>query len=432
MNVLYITRDGLATDLARQIKKTGHEVKLFIKDERLRNIFDGIIEKTDDWKNELNWVGKSGLIIFDDNGFGLEQEKLRDQGYSVFGGNSKADQLEYKREFTSNIFKKSGINATFLKSFEEPQKAIDYVKENPAKYIIKRDSFNSKFVTFVGEHIDGKDVIEMLENYRKDKILKNQAISIQEKAEGIEIGVGRYFNGNKWIGPIEMNIEHPHLFAGDIGPITEEMGTVCWYTEKETKLYKETLKKIEPFLREINYKGDIGINTIVNNDRLYALETTARLGSPITHVQTLLQKSDWAEFLKAVADGEDFDLKYKKGYGVVISLSVPPFPFQKHFQTDICNGLTIDTSELTEDDWKYVHLDEVIYDQKTASYKVSSQTDGFIMYVTGFDKRSVKKAKEKALKIARKIHLPKMFYRIDIGDKFEKQDKKTLKKWGWI
>lgn len=432
MNVLYVTRDGLATDLARQIKNSGHEVKLFVKDIRLKNIFDGIIEKTDNWENELDWVGKSGLIVFDDNGFGLEQEKLRERGYSVFGGNKAADDLEYRREFTAKIFQESGINTTFLKSFSKPEEAILYVKENPAKYIIKRDGYNSKFVTFIGEEPHGKDVLEMLENYCKDNILKNQAVSIQEKAEGIEIGVGRYFNGQNWVGPIEMNVEHPHLFAGDIGPMTEEMGTVAWYTQKETKLYKETLKKIEPFLRKINYKGDIGINTILNRDKLYALETTARLGSPITHLQTTIQRSDWALFLKAIADGKDFKMKYKKGYGVVISLSVPPFPFQKHFQTDVCNGLTIDTSELTQEDWKNVHLDEVIFDKNSQTYKVSSQTDGFIMYVTGFDKWSVKKAKKKALNIAKKIHLPKMFYRIDIGDKFARQNRKTLKKWGWI
>lgn len=432
MKVLFISSIGLATDLAKQIKNSGHEVKLFVKDIRLKNIFDGIIEKTNNWENELDWVGKSGLIIFDDNGFGSEQEKLRGLGYSVFGGNSIADQIEYNREFTKELFEEYQIISNPLKSFSNLQEAIDYIKNKPRKYTIKREGANSKFITFVGENPTGEDVIEILKNYYNDPILKKQPFSIQEKVDGIEIGVARYFNGQDWIGPIEMNVEHPYLFAGDIGPLTDEMGTVAWYTEKETKLYKETLKKLEPFLRKINYKGDMGINTIINKNGCYALETTPRLGSPITHLQTTIQQSDWALFLKAIADGEDFKMKYKKGYGVVISLSVPPFPFQKHFQTDVCNGLTIDTSELTQEDWKNVHLDEVIFDKNSQTYKVSSQTDGFIMYVTGFDKWSVKKAKEKALAVAKKIHLPKMFYRIDIGDKFAKQNRKTLKKWGWI
>lgn len=432
MRVLYITRDGLASDLARRIKDSGHEVKFFIKEPHLKNIFNGIVEKSHNWEEELEWVGKTGLIIFDDNGFGSVQEELRNKGYSVFGGNITADKLEYDREFATEIFNKYGIYTNPLKSFNNFQDAVGYIRNNPNKYTIKREGINSKFVTFVGEHSEGKDVIEILENYYKDPVLKNQPISLQQKAEGIEIGVGRYFNGQNWVGPIEINIEHPYLFPGDIGPLTEEMGTVGWYTEKENKLYRETLKKLEPFLREIDYRGDIGINTIINNKGVHALETTARLGSPIIHIHTLLQKSDWAEFLKAVADGKDYDLKYKRGYGVVTSLCVPPFPFQKHFKTDVCSGLTIDTSDVSKKDWKYIHLDEMVYDLETRKYKVSDQTNGFIMYVTGYDRWDVKKAKNRSLKVARKIHLPKIFYRIDIGDKFVQENRRKLKNWGWI
>lgn len=447
MRILYITENGLASDLARQMKDAGHEVKFFIKDVRLRNIFDGIVEKTNDWEKELDWVGrnirgtrgkkgqKGGLIVFDDNGFGRDQESLRKMGYSVFGGNVAADKLEYDREFCSKTFKKYKINSNSIRTFTGLREAVNFIEKNPRAYTIKREGANSKFVTFVGEHPRGKDVIEMLENYYKDPLLRTQPISLQQKADGIEIGVGRYFNGRNWVGPIEINVEHPHMFPGNIGPFTEEMGTVAWLTDKENRIYRETLKKITPFLQKINYKGDMAINMIVDGptaDNIYALEMTPRLGSPIIHLHTTLHKTDWAKFMKAIADGENINLQWRRGYGVVISLSVPPFPFQKYFQTDVCSGLTIDMDKLTPEDWEHVHFDEVMFDAQTGKYKVSSQTDGFVMYVTGFDKKSIARAKNRALAIARKIHLPKMFYRIDIGDKFARIDKKRLEKWGWI
>lgn len=432
MRILHISKDGLAGDLARRMSGSGHDVKYYTEDDRKLDIFDNIIEKIYDWRQELGWVGKDGLILFDDNGFGEVQEDLRNKGYSVFGGNTMADKLEYDREFTNKIFNRYGILTNHLKSFKDFKSAVEYVKKNPAPYTIKREGRNSKFVTFVGEHKDGLDVIEMLENYYRDPRLKSEPISIQKKAVGVEVGVARYFNGKKWVGPIEINVEHPHLFAGNIGPLTEEMGTVAWYTENENRLYKETLKKLEPFLKEIDYRGDIGINTIIEGNKIYALETTARLGMPIIHLQTALHISDWADFFKAIADGKDYKLNYQKGYGVVVCLLVPPFPFQKHFMTDVCSGLTIDTNKLTKKDWKNVHLDEVMFDKEKKVFRISEQTDGFIMYVTGVDEKSIKKARDKALNIAKKIRIPKMFYRIDIGEKLEKKDLKILKKNNWI
>lgn len=431
MKVLFISKKGLASNLARLIKKEGHEVLFFMESKKLDNVFDGIVDKTDNWEKELHWVGKDGLIVFDDNGYGKKQDELRVQGYSVFGGCELADKLEYDREFTQDIFNKYDIQTRTVKSFKNLPDAISFITENPTKWILKRDGDNSKFVTYAGERDDARDVLEILNNYAREEKLRDAPISIQKKAEGIEIGVGRYFNGKNFVGPIEMNLEHPRLFAGEIGPFTDEMGTVAWYTDKERRVYKETLAKIEPFLREIDFRGDIGINCIVNETDLVALETTARIGCPIVHLQTEIHESGWAEFMKAIADQEDFILKWRKGAGVVFSISVPPFPFEKHFDTDVCSGLTIYMDELTEKEQKHVHLDEVAYNKDEARYYISRQTDGFVLYVTGFGKK-VTKARKDALNIIKKIKIPKMFYRIDIGEKFDKVDFKKLKKWGWI
>lgn len=431
MKVLFISKKGLASNLARLMKEEGHEVLFFMESKKLYNVFDGIVDKTTNWEEELEWVGKDGLIVFDDNGYGKKQDELRTQGYSVFGGCEMADKLEYDREFTQDIFNKYGIQTRKVKSFKNLPEAISYIENNPAKWILKRDGDNSKFVTYAGEREDAKDVLEILKNYSKEEQLKNAPISIQKKADGIEIGVGRYFNGKNFVGPVEMNLEHPRLFAGEIGPFTDEMGTVAWYTDKEKKVYKETLGKIEPFLREIDFRGDIGINCIVNEEELIALETTARIGCPIVHLQSEIHESGWGEFMKAIADQKDFNLDWKKGAGVVFSISVPPFPFEKHFDTDVCSGLTIYMNDLSKKEQDHVHLDEVAYDKEEDRYYISKQTDGFVLYVTGFDKK-VTKARKHALKIIEKIKIPKMFYRIDIGEKFDKDDHKKLKKWGWI
>lgn len=431
MNILYISKNGMAADLAKKLVAEGCSVKLYIEDKKLKQIFDFIVPKVTNWKKELAWV-KKGLIIFDDCGFGKVQDDLRKKGFNVFGGNALADKIEYDREFTTKIFQKYGIKTFEAKTFQNVLEAAEYAIEHPAQWVIKREGDNSKFVSYVGEDLDGKDVISLLKNYSVIKKINRQPISLQQRAHGIEIGVARYFNGNNWVGPIEMNVEHPHLFSGSIGQFTTEMGTVAWYTEHENNIYKKTLKKIEPMLRESGYKGDIAINCIVNKNDIYALEMTPRLGSPITHLQQELHESPWSEFLMAVAKGQDYKLKYKKGYGVVVTLAVPPFPFQKIFTTGICHGLTLNLNKCSNKDLEHIHFDEISKrtNGENDSYYISGY-DGFVGYVTYSDK-TIRKASERALNTAKKVHVPKLFYRVDIGHNFEDRDLPNLKKWGWL
>ena len=103
MNILFISNNLIAGNLAYLLKKEGNDVKLFIESKHQKNNFDYMVEKTNNWKKELSWVGKDGLIIFDDIGYGKYQEKLRKQGYSVYGGNILSDRLENEREETQNI-----------------------------------------------------------------------------------------------------------------------------------------------------------------------------------------------------------------------------------------------------------------------------------------------------------------------------------------
>jgi phosphoribosylamine--glycine ligase len=46
---LFVSLDGLIADIAWQVVKEGHEVKLFIEAKDEREIADGFVAKTDDW-----------------------------------------------------------------------------------------------------------------------------------------------------------------------------------------------------------------------------------------------------------------------------------------------------------------------------------------------------------------------------------------------
>ena len=109
MKIIIISKDGDALDLAIRLRKEGHSVKIAIQDRGYKKIGDGFdLIKVGDWKKELPWVGKDGLIIFDQAGWGKEQDELRKAGYSVVGGSEGGDRLELDRQHAQDIFKKYG------------------------------------------------------------------------------------------------------------------------------------------------------------------------------------------------------------------------------------------------------------------------------------------------------------------------------------
>ena len=418
MNILFMSRDLSGGSLCTRLKDEGHSVRLFIDNKKHRKSYTGMIKKINNWQKEIDWVGRDGLIIFDSCGYGEIQDDLRKKGYSVVGGSELGDKLEHDRQYGQKIFSKCGIPTVTSQSFTRIKDAIKFVKNNKGPWVVKQNGHADKIFNYVGSMEDGSDVADVLNNYCKYEKDECKVIDIQKKVEGIEIGVARYFNGYDWI-------------PAGLGPKTYEMGTLMWYESNENnKLYQRTLAKLKTHLQKINFKGDIDINCIVNNDDVYPLEVTTRFGWPATQLHMEIHDCEWGCLLKAVADGKSFDLKYKKGFGVAVLLATPPFPYQIKIKKYSSKGENIYfQSNMSDDDFLHVYFEEVSKNKK-GNYFISSDT-GFVLHVANMGK-TIKEAQRKAYTIIDKIIIPKKFYRNDIGNKFIKKDSEILKKWGWI
>ena len=78
---LFVSWDSLIGDIAWQTIKEGHEVKYYIQNSDEREIADGFVPKTDDWRQEVDWAD---VIVFDDVlGMGSLAEELRRNGKLV-------------------------------------------------------------------------------------------------------------------------------------------------------------------------------------------------------------------------------------------------------------------------------------------------------------------------------------------------------------
>ena len=281
---LFVSLDGLIADIAWQVVKEGHEVKLFCEAVSEREIADGFVSKTDDWVRDVPWAD---VVVFDDVlGQGAKAHQLRQTGKLVVGGTPYTDQLEDDRAFGQQELKKAGVSIIPQENFHSFDDALTFVRANPNRYVIKPsgEAQNLKQLLFVGEDEDGKDVIQVLEDYQRAWADRVKAFQLQRRIVGVEVAAGAFFNGKEFVLPVNMNFEHKKLFPGDIGPSTGEMGTTMFWTEP-TRVFNATLKKMEPRLRDEHYVGYIDVNCMVNSNGIYPLEFTSRFGYPTISIQ---------------------------------------------------------------------------------------------------------------------------------------------------
>ncbi len=428
--VLFISGELIAGDVALRLQDEGCQVKLFVDHPEQKQCLAGFVERVDDWHKELGWVGKEGLIVFDDVGYGEIQDSLRKEGYRVFGGSAGGDRLEQDRRFAQELLADLGMMTAPNYDFATPGEAKHFIQKNPKAWVVKQNTHQSA-LNYVGVLPDGRDALSILEVYEKNGV---RNVTLQERIEGIEVSINRYFNGKDWVGPSEITIEHKSLCNDNIGPKTGEMGNLMWYDQSEGRFFEETIGRLRPYLESVDFRGDIDLNCFIQDQKVYPIEVTARLGCPITHSQSVMHLSSWYEFLGAVADGRGCDLRHRSGYCIALTLALPPFPYEgvlaKEYSSE---GLELFfRSSLSNEELKNIHF-EAIEKKKSdiiERYFVTHSI-GYALFVTGYGE-TVVDAQKNVYALAKKIVLPKVFYRTDIGSAFIETDKSLLERWGWL
>ncbi len=418
---LFVSWEALSGDLAWKIQNEGHAVKCYIKS--CTDEYDGILEKVPEWKPLVDWAD---VVIFDDIGFGKEADKLRKAGKAVVGGSEYTDSLEDNREFGQAEMRKLGMLTLPSSNFSNYDEALQFLKNNPGRYVFKPSGLSAgdfRGLLFSGKEEDGKDLHEILEQNKKVLEKRIKQFQLQKYVTGVEVGMSAFFNGNKFIAPILIAFEHKRLFPGELGEMTGEMGTSMFWCEPN-KLFRETTGRMEEDLRKSKYVGYIDINCIVNGRGIYPLEFTCRLGYPTISIQMEGIASEWGEFLHAIANGRDFDLKAKRGFQVGVVCVVPPFPYDDNEAMEIYRDLSI---LFKKPNLEGVHLGDVkIIDGVWRTAGNSS----YHLVVTGSGTTMEEARKQAYLRIDN-IMLLNMFYRTDIGATWG-EDSDKLMTWEYI
>lgn len=426
LKFLFVSKESASGDLALSVKNENHEVKIFIKAKDDADVYEGFLEKVEKWED---WVEWADVVVFDHVEFGEQAEKLRKRGKNVIGGSVYTDKLEIDRSFGQSELKNHGVNILPSWNFSNYDEALEFLKNNPARYVFKPSGNTpsaNKNLLFIGEEEDGKDLIEIL---GQNKIIwqkKAPSFQLQKFVSGVEVAVGAFFNGQEFINPINVNFEHKRIFPGDIGPLTGDTGSMVFWGSQNV-LFNETLNKMLPALRNSGYIGYIDINCIVNGRGIYPLEFTARFGYPTIHVQQEGIVMPAGEWLLKLARGENFELKTKRGFQVGVEIFVPTHFLKSKDKEiiEIYHDLPIFFKKSANLDG--IHIQDIKLEDGV--WRIAGKS-GSLLVVTGSGS-TVEDARHQAYLRIQNIMIQNMFYRTDIGARWN-SDGDKLHTWGYI
>jgi phosphoribosylamine--glycine ligase len=419
-------------DMYHRLHNAGHDVRVYIGEPDAQDIFGGMLQVTEHWHDELDWIraaGKDGVILFESAVHGQLQDQLRREGYQVIGGCAFGDRLENEREFGQQILHELGLHTARSRRYTDFSDALNFVRAVPARYVFKRNGSDSmRALNYVGQMDNGHDMLALLSLQQAQHAEPGSVdFVLMEHIEGIEVGVGAYFNGEHFLQPACLDWEHKKFFPGDLGELTDEMGTVVTYRGAE-RIFDLTLARMRKLLQANGYCGYINLNLIANEAGLWPLEFTSRFGYPGFAICEALHLEPWDSIFQKMLERNTSEVETRDGFAAGVVMTVPPFPYA-HGYSELSKGAPIAFRDsITAEDRRHLHFAEV---RMQHLQLVTSGMIGYVGVATGTGD-SIMAACNSAYAVAHKVVVPNLRYRDDIGESLSRGGFAQLKALGYI
>lgn len=436
--VLDLDGEGCGVDLAVRAQNCDHDVQYYLPPhvggaERLYG--DGLVQKCQDWEAEMDWAELIVLI-----GNTAARDKLAPyfgKGYPIFGTNDKSAELELDRGKGQEVLSQNGVDIIPYQIVSSAQEAIDLIIKTQKPYAMKPwGGTVDKAMTYVSRSPD--DAVFTLQRWERLGLFKGQ-LMMQEKLDGVEVGIAGWFGPGGWSAAFEESFEHKKFLVGDLGENTGEMGTVIRHVGKSA-LFDSILDPISDYLHSVNYIGDCAVNCIVAKDgRVGPLEFTMRLGWPDFCIRQSLIKGDPVEWMADLVNGRD-SLEVSTEIAVGVALVHGDFPRGGPGDTRPKDALDYWADYpiygVTEDNypkiaWQQVKAGKVptVSKGKVLDLPTTVTAGNFPLVAVGVGD-TVSSAADAAYSVAGALKLPSnLMYRTDIGQRLKK-DLPRLQKHG--
>lgn len=414
MNVLVIGGGGREHALVKKLSRSRHTEKIHAVPgnssmEKYADVYGSIndcdIERIVDLavKEDITWVviGPEAPL-----NAGLA-DALEAAGVKVFGPRKLEAQLESSKKFAKNIMMKYGIPTAEYKAFTNLVEASDYVKEQGAPIVIKKDGLAAgKGVAVAMTETEAFDALGDMFVEGEDK-----PVIIEEFLEGEEFSLMVLVNGEYTLPFNIVAQDHKRAFDGDTGPNTGGMGAYAPVTHIGQDVIDEAVSRIvqpaaDAMVKEgLDYFGVMYLGAIITEDGVKTIEFNARFGDPEAQILLELLESDFIDVLEAVKNKEQYKLEFSSDsmLGVILASKGYPQAYNKGASVVIPSAIE---EQVFNSGLKHVKDDR---------YETAG---GRVMLVTGRG-TALEEAKQEAYKNIAQIEFNNdaLFYRNDIGER---------------
>ena len=261
-------------------------------------------------------------------------DALQAAGIRAFGPNANAAIIEASKVFSKNLMKKYGIPTAKYEVFDDPDKAIAYVKaENTTPVVVKADGLALGKGVIIAQTID--DAVAAIKSIMEDKQFGDSGnnIVIEEFLTGPEVSVLAFTDGH-CVKPMVSSKDHKRAYDNDEGLNTGGMGTISpnpYYTDELAEECMNTIFKptIEAMVKEGRpFKGCLYFGLMMTPKGPKVIEYNARFGDPEAQVVLPRLKTDLVDICEAVIDERlsDLDIEWYDGAAACVVMASGGYP----------------------------------------------------------------------------------------------------------
>ena len=242
--------------------------------------------------------------------------------------------------------------------------------------------------------------------------------------DGIEVGIGAYFDGTDFLEPACIDFEHKRFFPGEIGEMTGEMGTLLSYRGAGA-LMRATLGRLAPLFHAHGHVGYVNLNMIVDERGVWPLEFTCRFGNPGFAILAPLQRDGWGDLFGRMLHGGAASFATTADWCTGIVLTIPPFPEERPGADPALDPPVL--FHTPPDDPAHYHYSDMRIE---AGQLRAGRRTGYAMVVTGTGP-TIEASQHEATTRARSVCIPDLRWRNDIGDRVRNGELARLRALGW-
>jgi len=336
-------------------------------------------------------------------------DEFESRGLKVFGPSQRASMLEGSKAFAKEFMQKYGIPTAEFHTFEDPQRAKNFIKDFGVPVVIKADGLASGKGVFVCKSYE--EALRAIDNLMIKKALgeAGSKVVVEEFLEGEEASYIVMLNGDSYV-PLPTSQDHKRLLDGDKGPNTGGMGAYSpnpFVDEVTEKAIRELIiERVIKGLREegIYYRGFLYAGLMLTKDGPKVLEFNVRLGDPEAQPLLMRIKGDFLQILLDFYEGKPVNLEIDPRHTLCVVLASKGYP------------------EKPEDGKEIIGLEEVEKMEDVVVFHAGTELKNGRVYTKGGRVLNVcawgkdlKEARERAYKAIEKINFEGMHYRKDIG-----------------